>query len=482
MESTAKDVKKVIRKNQRLINLFNILSDAVLIFAAYFAALAMRFEVLNGQESILPVHSGAYAAVALVYSGLLVVAYCGFRMYGSYRFKDPASEIITILLLNGIGVLILMALLYFTRIVDFSRLAIFFFWLFSSLFIIAKRTVVRAVLRYYRELGYNQKHVILVGSGHFAQQYLQDIQANPQMGFTVDGYVSGEARPGLGKRLGSYEELEEILEHSDPDELIVALDPQEIGYMRPVLAAADKEGVRISIIPFYNDYFPSHPTIDVVGRTRLVNMRATPLDNLGWAMAKRGMDIVGSLLLIVVTSPIMLGAAIGVKLSSPGPILFKQERVGKGKKVFKMWKFRSMRITGTEDTGWSTENDPRKTKFGSFIRKFSIDELPQFFNVLLGQMSLIGPRPEVPFHVNHFREEIPLYLVRQQVRPGITGWAQVHGLRGDTSIEARVKYDIWYIENWGLGLDLKILFRTMFGGMVNQEKLGSQKLGGTTYE
>ena len=165
----------------------------------------------------------------------------------------------------------------------------------------------------------------------------------------------------------------------------------------------------------------------------------------------------------------MLFAAIGTRLSSPGPILFRQERVGKDRKPFKMLKFRSMRVTGTEDTGWSTKNDPRKTKFGSFIRKFSIDELPQMFNVLAGQMSLIGPRPEVPFHVNHFKDEIPLYLVRQQVRPGITGWAQVNGLRGDTSIEERVKYDIWYIENWSLALDIKIVWKTVFGGLVNAE-------------
>ena len=148
-----------------------------------------------------------------------------------------------------------------------------------------------------------------------------------------------------------------------------------------------------------------------------------------------------------------------------------QDRVGKNKKIFKMLKFRSMRVTGTEDTGWSTEQDPRKTHFGSFIRKFSLDELPQFFNVLAGQMSLVGPRPEVPYHVDHFKEEIPLYLVRQQVRPGMTGWAQVNGWRGDTSIRERVEHDIWYIENWSLGLDLKILFKTVFGGMVNNEQL-----------
>ena len=204
-------------------------------------------------------------------------------------------------------------------------------------------------------------------------------------------------------------------------------------------------------------------------------MRVTPLDDLGWAMVKRAMDIVISLCLIVLFSPVMLAVAVGVKLSSPGPVLFSQERIGRNKKPFKMLKFRSMRVTGTEDTGWSTNSDPRKTRFGSFIRKFSLDELPQFFNVLRGDMSIVGPRPEVPYHVRHFKEEVPLYLLRQQVRPGITGWAQVNGLRGDTSIEERVQYDLWYIENWSIGLDLKIMLKTALGGMVNKEIVKTQQ-------
>ena len=191
------------------------------------------------------------------------------------------------------------------------------------------------------------------------------------------------------------------------------------------------------------------------------------------AAAKRIFDVFASGFLIMLTSPVMLATAIGVKISSPGPIIFKQERVGRDKKVFKMLKFRSMRVTGTEDTGWTTNEDDRKTKFGSFIRKFSIDEFPQFFNVFIGQMSLVGPRPELPYHVNHYKEEIPRYLIRQQVRPGMTGWAQVNGLRGDTSIAKRVEYDIWYIENWTFSLDLKIIFRTIFGGMINDEVVAS---------
>lgn len=226
------------------------------------------------------------------------------------------------------------------------------------------------------------------------------------------------------------------------------------------------------MVPFYSDYLPARPTIDVLDECKLINVRQTPFDNLLNAAVKRGLDILGSLILIILTSPIMLVTAIGVKLSSPGPIIFKQERIGLNKKPFMMYKFRSMRVNVQQETGWSTDYDPRKTHFGSFIRKFSLDELPQFFNVLKGDMSLVGPRPEVPFHVEHFKEEIPRYLVRQQVRPGCTGWAQVHGLRGDTDIAERIRYDIWYIENWTVALDIKIIFRTVFGGkMVNDEKL-----------
>lgn len=462
----------MIRKNQRLINGLNLLSDLFLIFGAYFAALFTKFILLeNHTGPIVWLNEPVYWAVAFLYSLLMVLVYYFAGLYGSYRFKRMGSEALTVLFINGVGVLALMAAMYLVRMSEFSRVALFLFWIYSSLFVLAKRVFTRALLRHYRKLGYNQKHVVVVGSGHFARQYIEDVKRNPHMGFTVDGYVSEDERPELGQRLGSFDELERVLDGRLVDEVVAALEPSEIGFMKQVLSTADKTGVRISIIPFYNDYIPAYPTIDVVGRTKLINMRTTPLDNVLWRMIKRGMDVVGALALILLTSPLMLFAAIGVRLSSPGPILFKQERVGRDKKPFRMWKFRSMRITGTENTGWSTNADPRKTKFGSFIRKYSIDELPQFFNVLKGDMSLIGPRPEIPFHVNHFKEEIPLYLVRQQVRPGITGWAQVNGLRGDTSIEKRVQYDIWYIENWSLWLDIKILFMTIFGGMKNDEKM-----------
>lgn len=460
----------MMRKNQRMLNFFHGLSDGLLIILSYFGVMFFRFEVL-GSPRRMDLLSEPYIWIAAVYSLLTVLAYAATRMYSSHRLRKSTSDILKIFLINGIASLALMSTFYLLRVTEFPRLTVILFWLFSSLLVIAKRLVLWAVLHHYRSLGYNQKHIVIVGNGHLAKQYLKNIEENPQLGITAVGYVSKAERPELGRCLGSYEDLEEILAEQKIDELVVALEPHETQFMKPVLAAADKEGVRLSLIPFYNDYIPSNPSIDVIGETKLIDMRATPLDNIGWAMVKRAMDIAGSLVLILVSSPIMLVTAIGVKLSSPGPVLFKQERIGKDKKPFQMLKFRSMRVNGEEATGWSTDSDPRKTKFGSFIRKTSIDELPQAFNVLCGQMSLVGPRPEIPYHVRHFKEEIPLYLVRQQVRPGITGWAQVNGLRGDTSIEDRVEHDLWYIENWSLGLDIKILFKTAFGGMVNKEKV-----------
>ena len=463
----------MIKRNQSMLNALNLISDGVLTLLSYLCALWLRFEVLGGRQT-LQLTSPRLVAFIFGYCILIVLVYYALGLYSYGRLRRRREEGLCILLVNGLGTLGLMATFYIVRIVDFSRLMLVLFWLIASVAVVLKRTLLRGALSYYRSHGYNLKHVIVIGSGHLARQYARDIRSNPQLGFSIMGYIGCEKQEDLGRYLGDYTQVEAILEAKSPDEVIVALDPQDIAVMPDILAAADKEGVRLSLIPFFNDYIPQNPTFMALGHTKLIDMRVTPLDDLGWAMVKRAMDIAISLCLILLFSPVMLAVAIGVKLSSPGPVLFSQERIGKNKKPFRMLKFRSMRVTGTEDTGWSTNSDPRKTRFGSFIRKFSLDELPQFFNVLRGDMSIVGPRPEVPYHVRHFKEEIPLYLLRQQVRPGITGWAQENGLRGDTSIEERVQYDLWYIENWSIWLDLKIMLRTALGGMVNKETVKTQ--------
>ncbi|MBR5873931.1 MAG: undecaprenyl-phosphate glucose phosphotransferase [Oscillospiraceae bacterium] len=458
----------MIKRNQKLINILNMLSDCILIFFSYYLALFFRFIVFDGKISLM-LWKYPYSLAMAIYSIAIVFVYRICRMYGSYRFKAVGEENISISAINGFGIITLMATMYIFHMNNFSRGVLVLYWGISSIIIIAKRFAVRHILHHYRRLGYNQKHVIIVGNGHHAFQYVNDLKNNPQVGITVDGYVSKVEKDGLGKCLGSYEELESILQENDIDELVVALEPHEIHFMKYVIGCADKEGVRLSLIPFFNDYFPSNVRIEKLGKSKLIDMRATPLDNILGATLKRVMDIVGSAAGLIILSPLLIVIAMGVKLSSPGPVLFKQDRIGLHKKPFKMLKFRSMRVNDSETTGWSTNKDPRKTLFGSIIRKFSLDELRQLVNVFKGDMSLVGPRPEVPHYVRQFKEDVPLYLVRQQVRPGMTGWAQINGLRGDTSIEERVKYDIWYIENWSLWLDIKILWKTVFGGFLNSE-------------
>ena len=229
-------------------------------------------------------------------------------------------------------------------------------------------------------------------------------------------------------------------------------------------------GVCTNIIPMYNDYLPACATIDVVGDVRLINIREVSLNIVFNSAVKRCFDILFSCAVIIITSPALIITALCVKLSGPGPVLFKQTRVGKDRKPFTMLKFRSMQVNDSSDTAWSTNRDSRVTPFGAFIRKFSIDELPQFFNVLRGEMSVVGPRPELPYYVEIYKHTVPHYMTKHQVKPGITGWAQVNGCRGDTSIEDRISYDIWYIENWSMLLDVKIILMTVFGGMVNSEE------------
>lgn len=464
----------MIKKNQNFIRALNYLTDSVLICLSYYLAVYLKYIIINGWLETWPA-SPKFIICIVVYSLSLPMAYYSFRVYGQSRLQGESGEYLTVFGVNLCGTLIIATVFYLLRVTEFSRVALMFFWLISSVLVVAKHFLGRRIVGHYRMLGYNLRHVIIVGNGRHARSYIEDISAEKRLGISIDGYVSASEKPGLGKCLGSYEQLGEIIGKYDPDELVVALEPHEAEFMQSILAAADKEGTHVSLIPFYNDYIPPRPVIESFGSTRLIDLRATPMDSVFGALFKRAADIVLSVIALLLLSPLMLAAAVGVKLSSPGPVFFRQERVGKDKKTFYMIKFRSMRVNAEENTAWSTDTDPRKTPFGSFIRKFSIDELPQLFNVLKGDMSLVGPRPEIPFFVRQFKETVPLYLVRQQVRPGMTGWAQVNGLRGDTSIEERVKYDIWYIENWSLWLDLKIMLMTVFkGAFKNGEKLNGR--------
>ena len=289
------------------------------------------------------------------------------------------------------------------------------------------------------------------------------------MGILDDRVVAGTEYRGIGV-LGTIGSLSALLEVNHPDEIAITLGLSEYYKLERIVAMCEKAGVHTKFIPDYSKIIPTKPyTEDLLGLA-VINIRHVPLSNTFNMMVKRAMDIVGSLICIVLFSPVMLITAALIKLTSPGPLIFTQERVGLHNVPFRMYKFRSMEVQtqSEEKKGWTVKNDPRVTPVGRFIRKTSIDELPQLFNVLRGDMSLIGPRPERPQFVEKFREEIPRYMVKHQVRPGMTGWAQVNGYRGNTSIRKRIDCDLYYIENWTVGLDIKILFLTVFRGFVNK--------------
>jgi len=453
-----------MQNKQRLRQFYSMLIDCLLIFISYIVAVIIRFQWLNGTVSI-SLWNSRFIATAGIYSVLMVMVFATLQLYSREKHRLSANCLI-LAAANGVGVAALMALLYIFRIMDFSRLALAIFWMLSSSLVIGKRLLVVLIIRRIQRRGQALRQVVIIGSGTLAESYAQNLKSIPNSGCQLMGSIGSADLCGCC-RLGSFGQLEQLLAQQPIDEVVVALEPEEASYIRPVLEAAGQEGIRITLVPIFSEFLPASPTVRTVGNTAVINMRSTRLDHPGWAMLKRLIDMIGSAVLIAVLAPFMLLIALGVRLSSPGPVIFRQERVGLNKKPFQMLKFRSMRVNDTADTAWSSAEDPRVTRFGSFLRRYSLDELPQLFNVLKGDMSLVGPRPEIPYHVERFKQNIPLYLVRQQIRPGMTGWAQVNGLRGDTSISDRVAYDIWYIEHWSLWLDIQILLKTAFGGMVN---------------
>ena len=463
----------MIRKNQRFLNMMNVISDGMIVLCAYLFSSWFWLDTLQGSENMAEVRSlreGA-GSIAGLYALVMVALLAVLRVYNTTRVRGGQRELVSIWEANTLGVLGVASLLYAFRLQEFSRGVLGIFFLSSGGCLSCKRVLLWHFLKKMREKGYNQKHVLVVGTGRLAKQFANDVAATKSLGVQIDGFFGVKPAEDMNRYSGGFDSLEKALEDTGIDEVVVALEPHETQYVKESIGLCEKSGTKVSVIPFYNDIIPSHPAIEIIGKSKLINLRSNPLDNLGYAAFKRFFDIVASAALLVAFSPLMLIAAVGTRISSPGSVFFKQERVGRGKKYFQMYKFRSMRVNAKQDTAWTTDDDPRKTKFGSFLRKFSIDELPQLLNVLRGDMSLVGPRPEIPFFVEQFKETIPLYMVKHQVRPGMTGWAQVNGYRGDTSIVKRIEYDVWYIEHWSIGLDLKILWMTLWGGWMNRESL-----------
>lgn len=469
----------MIKNNQQHFNRLHVVFDAIVVVLSYAFAWWLKFAsgIVDREIGVLSFEFYMKALILIV--PLYLFLYYAFNLYAPKRVQGRRLELSNIIMANTIGILIVFAgfflvLSYSEDAKNFSRSMFVYFYVINIVFEEIERLFIRAFLRSIRRRGYNQKHILLVGYSKAAEQYIDRIKQNPQWGYDVQGILDDNIARGTiykgVKVIGSIGNLEYILPQNKLDEIAITLGLEEYYKLSKIVAECEKSGVHTKFIPDYGNIIPTRPyTEDLLGLP-VINIRYVPLSNTFNALIKRLTDIIGAVVCIIVFSPLMLASAILVKTTSQGPLIFKQERVGLHNKPFKMYKFRTMYVQTEEEEkkGWTQKNDPRVTRVGAILRKTSLDEFPQLFNVLKGDMSLVGPRPERPQYVEKFREEIPRYMIKHQVRPGMTGWAQVKGYRGDTSIQKRIECDLYYIENWTLGLDFKILFLTVFKGFINK--------------
>ncbi|HAE44764.1 MAG TPA: undecaprenyl-phosphate glucose phosphotransferase [Lachnospiraceae bacterium] len=464
----------MIEENEKFYYRFLAVVDAVVLCISYWLAWYSRYRsTLLFSTSFEAVPYRVYMRALYIMVPAMLILYSACNLYTSNRVKGRRLEIASIIQANVIGALIFMSALQLLHQTYWSRWLLFLFFCYNVTLDTAARFLLWNILKRFRRKGMNQRSVLLVGYSRAAEEYIDRVTQNPQWGYIIRGILDDRIEAGTMykgiKVIGRIDNLMIILPENHLDEIAITLGLKEYARLEEIVALCEKSGVHTKFIPDYNNIIPTKPyTEDIMGMP-VINIRYVPLSNTFRAAEKRLVDIVGSIVAIILAMPVMIIFSIIIKATSPGPLIFKQERVGLHNRKFMMYKFRSMVVQEEKDEkkAWTVRDDPRVTKVGKIMRKTSIDELPQLFNVLKGEMSMVGPRPERPFYVEKFQEEIPRYMVKHQVRPGMTGWAQIHGYRGDTSIRKRIEYDLYYIENWTLGLDIKILFLTIFRGFVN---------------
>ncbi|MEM9175650.1 MAG: undecaprenyl-phosphate glucose phosphotransferase [Myxococcota bacterium] len=438
-------------------------ADGALVAAAWLLAFWLRF------ETGLPVPLGVpetdpYVWALAVIVPLFFVLFQTHGLYEARRMDSPLGEASAVIRATVMGLLLLTAASFFARSYSYSRGVLGLFAVLAPTLVITLRSSIRFGLRRLRQRGLNLRYVVVVGSGPLAETVITRIGGRPDAGLRVLGVVSEGAIGGMVAGvpvIGGLADLKAILQGQRVDQLIIALSRHESEVFEKVTAELADEVVNVKVVPDLLHGFSLRSTVESLDGIPVIGLQETAL--AGWgAVSKRSFDVVASAALLLVASPLLAGLAAGVWASSGRPVFFAQQRMGHDGRVFAMWKFRSMRRNAdAEGPAWTTRDDPRRTRFGRWMRRHSLDELPQLWNVLRGDMSLVGPRPEQPAYIEAFRREVPGYMLRHKVRAGMTGWAQVHGWRGDTSIQERVEHDLYYVQKWSFGLDLRILLMTL---------------------
>ena len=462
----------MIEKKHRALASIYLINDALASNLAMLAAWFLRFHV-----EIVPVTKGLQDVD--VYLGILplitVVFPLAFAIQGLYHVRPTrtkAEEWLSVAIGGVVATVILSGVLLWIRPwkqpdVLYSRATLGLFMLLAILFVIAGRALVRGVVNLRHRSGKDLDRVLIAGSGELARAVVERMRSHSELGFHIAGYLRNDADTLESLEcLGGIEDVERVIDEQRIDHVFVALPH---GAAQELLQRLTRSVVSIHVVPDLLQFMVLRSRVEDIDGLPTINLSETPLE--GWSrFVKRGFDLVVGAALLVVWSPVMIAIAAAIWLEDRGPIFYRQVRMGLDGKPFDIVKFRSMRVGAESETGakWAEKDDPRRTKIGGFIRAWSLDELPQLFNVLVGDMSIVGPRPERPQFVQQFRDEFPHYMLRHKVRAGMTGWAQVHGWRGNTSVRMRIEHDLYYIENWSLMLDVKILFMTLVHGLRHE--------------
>ncbi len=459
----------MLKAHSRLFEHLTLASDLALIAGCWVAAYHVRFRVLP--TSAVPPFDG-YAVQLVPILVVWGIAFHGFDLYRPRRLASHLSEWADVAKASTLGVLVLIAIMSFVfRGYDYSRLAIGLFWAFSIVAVSLSRAVFREALRVARRHGYNLRYAVVVGGGELATEVMRVLRRRPDVGIEVLGVLSDKRDvPARDARwLGGVEDIRSVLDRFSVDSVFIALPHDDYARLETVLNGIGDDPVAIHFVPDVVSLASLRGGVEEFESIPFIHLRESPL--YGWnRLLKRIFDLVLGTLALVVMGPLMIGIAIALRALQGPPILYRQERMGLDGQRFRMLKFRTMRPDAEDTSGpvWARADDPRRTQLGAWLRRWSLDELPQLLNVLRGEMSLVGPRPERPTFVEEFRKNVPGYMLRHKVKAGITGWAQINGWRGNTSVAKRIEYDLYYIEGWSLFFDVKILFLTLWLGFRNR--------------
>ena len=464
----------MLKKHTQFFESLLFLIDLFIIGFTWFFSYYFRF-----YSGLIPIEKGIPPFKIYLYLIIPILFIWGFvfKYFGLYRPKRMSSyfnEIFDITKACTFSVFILIFLTFLFRQYEYSRLVFLGFWAMTIAAMSVERIAFREILRYMRRKGYNLRYALIVGTGVLAEDVLKRIESHPDLGVKVVGFISSNeyssAKPFKGIPVaGIYKDIRGIIKEKGIDQIIIALPAGEHNITVEILKDIGDEMVDIKVVPDLYEFMSLRGGVEEFDGLPIISLQDTPL--YGWNIViKRATDIIVSIIALIIILPLMVLIAALIKLASPGPVFYKQERMGIGGDTFQMLKFRTMRTDAEKATGpvWAEKDDPRRTKLGSFLRKTSLDELPQFINVLKGDMSIVGPRPERPVFIEDFRKKIPKYMLRHKMKAGITGWAQVNGWRGNTSLERRIECDLFYIENWSLLLDIKIMWLTIWKGLINK--------------